>query len=546
MKKKTFVKIGAVLMSLLFALGGFAGCNKKTVANDENTLEIYLKEAGYGKDWLYAVADAFVEEFPQYNVHIEAEMNVSRVENMLRSGPSNTTTDLMFSDEKLFKLQAMGANALSGYDCILEDLTDMYNTKLPGEDVTLAEKMNPYIYDHFAIEEEVSDGVWEDRYYMFSWANSLMGFVYNKTLFEEKKDKGVFVPRTTEELYDVLDILKSDKFKPFINAMSTSYMGPIEYTWWAQYDGADEYGRYWEPKGMMDYDTMSQKGKLYAAQIVNQLYRPAYGRLNQDSLDSQFTEIQAKFIVREAAIIPCGDWFENEMRDIIAQNQAQGNRDEYAMMKTPVNSAVVEKLSFWTGGDYSEIFKRARDVQQSSSDLAVLKEADAKLAQLIDYVDGVTSEKPGFATDQDVAKIREARNVAFSYADGHQAVIPVYATAKEAAKQFLLFLATDRAQRIVAQKTYGVTMCYGYDPADGGVELTDFARSALDIVKEAVICKHSSITIGEWGMGLNMFRISAQRMASSGNDYVSPEDIYKDSILSTTDYQSALRSAGLI
>lgn len=60
-------KFGAIALSSVMAVGCFAGCNKKEVANDANTLQIYSIEAGYGVDWLYKVADAFKEKYPEYN-----------------------------------------------------------------------------------------------------------------------------------------------------------------------------------------------------------------------------------------------------------------------------------------------------------------------------------------------------------------------------------------------------------------------------------------------------------------------------------------------
>ena len=536
------IKVGAVALSSLMAVSCFAGCNKEKAANDENTLQIYCIEAGYGVDWLYKAADAFKVAYPEYSVVIETEEGVNRVENMLTSGPKNTTHDLLFTTEKLAKLQASGPNALAGYDCVMENLTDMYNTKVPGENVTLKEKTADYLLDLYAVEEENAEGEWEDNYYMFSWANSLMGIVYNKTMFAEKT---VSVPRTTEEFYDVCDVLKQD-VAPIIGSFAVSYTGAVATTWWAQYEGQAEYMRYWEPTSLNDYDTISQKGKLYQVQIQNQIYKPSYNRLHEDTIDSNYTESQAKFITREAAMLFCGDWFENEMKSLIEQNKKQGINDEYGMMKTPLNSAVVEKLSFWDSTkDYSTVFQAARGDNPDETQLQILKEADAKLTQIIDYVDGETTEKPDFSTDEDIAIVRESRNIAITYGPGHQAVIPTYATAKEAAKKFLLFLASDKAQKIFTEATSGATMPYGYDPIADNVQLSVFATSAIKVTNEAVVVPHSSVTKGEWLIGLSGLRLPSSRMATE-NDYLTPEYIYQDSIIDYSEYQRLLETASII
>lgn len=535
-------RVGVIALSALMATGCFAGCKQEEVANDDKTLQIYCIEAGYGTDWLYAVANAFQTEFPEYTVAIETEQGVNRVQNMLTSGPEHTPHDLLFTTEKLAKLQASGANALAGYDCVMENLTDMYNTTIPGESKTLKEKTDEYILNLYAVEEENADGVWEDNYYMYAWSNSMMGIVYNKTLFAEKS---VNVPRTTEELYDVCDVLKTD-VAPLLGSFNVSYSGAVAAAWWAQYEGRTEYERHWNPTSLNDYDTVSQKGKLYQLQVQNQLYKPEYGRLHTGTVDLNYTEAQAKFITREAAMLFCGDWFENEMKAIIAQNQAQGNNDEYAMMKTPLNSAIVEKLSFWNEPeeDYSTIFQAGR-VSKDAAKLQKLKDYDAKLLQIVDYVDGKTTEKPSFANDADIATVRESRNVAITYGAGHQAAIPAYATAKEAAKKFLLYLASDRAQKIVAENCSGAVMPYSYDPRQDNVPVSSFASSALDIVQDAVICSHASVTRGEWLIGLSGIRLPTTRFAST-TDYLTPEYIYQDSIIDYSEYQRLLTTAGLI
>ncbi len=537
------IKLGVLALSTVMVAGcfGAAGCKDK-VANDENTLQIYAKELGYGVEWLYKVADAFEEAYPEYTVAIETEQGVSRVENMLVAGPQNTTHDLLFTDEKLAKLQAAGANALKGYDCVLENLTDMYESKVYGENVTLQDKTDDYILDLYAVEEETADGEWKDNYYMYSWANALMGIVYNKTLFAEKS---VSVPRTTEELYDVCDALKTD-IAPMIGSFAVSYTGAVATTWWAQYEGKKEYTRYWNPTSLNDYETMSQKGKLYQYQIQNQLYKESYGRLHEDTIDANYTEAQAKFITRQAAMLFCGDWFESEMKSLIKQYQAQGHKDEYGMMKLPLNSAVVEKLSFWDKSvSYADVFNAARGDSPDASKLQQLKDADEKLTQIIDYVDGKTSEKPSFATDEDIATIREARNIVITYGAGQQAVIPTYATAKDAAKKFLLFLSSNQGQKIFAENASGATMPYGYDPAEDNVAMTNFAMDARNILQESVKCPHSSVTKGGWLIGLSGARLSATRFAST-NDYITPEYMYSDSIISLDEYKSLLKTAGIL
>lgn len=537
-------RIGVLALCVAMAVTSFGGCGKDEVANDANTLQIYAKESGYGVQWLHKVAEEFKKEYPEYNVVIESEKAVDRAADMLTAGPENTTHDLLFVS-KLTELIYSGKNGLKGYDNVAENLTEMYNTTVPGETKKLKEKTNQDILNMTAFEVETSEGVWEDQWYTFAYESGLAGIVYNKTMFDEKN---VDVPRTTEELYDVCDELKTSSFAPMIGSFSVSYLNSIASIWWAQYEGKTEFERFWNPTSLNDYETMTQKGRLYTFQIQNQIYKKSFGRLHKDSLDLNYSESQAKFITRESAMLFCGGWFENEMKDIIAEYRSKGNNDQYSMMKTPVNSAIVDRLSFWDATqNYSEIFQSARSDTPDQAKLQVLKEADEKLLAIIDYVDGVTTEKPSFATDADIAIVREARNLTCAYGANTQAVIPVYATAKEAAKKFLLFLATDRMQKVVAQNCSGAVMPYGYDPTqDSSITLSSFATDVQKILNEATLYQHYSNSKGEWLIGLTTSRINRQRFAADAHDYVTPEDVWEDALIGYDDYRALLATAGII
>ncbi len=537
-------KVGALVLCVAMAITGLGGCNKKKVANDENTLEIYAKESGYGVEWLHQVAEEFKKEYPEYTVVIETEKAVDRAKDMITAGPEHTTADLLFVS-KLTELIHSGKNGLKGYDNAVENLTEMYNTTVPGENVKLKDKANKDIMQMTAVEVETSEGVWEDQWYTFAYESGLTGIVYNKTMFEEKR---VDVPRTTEELYEVCDELKTDTFAPLIGSFSVSYLNTIASIWWAQYEGKAEFERFWNPTSLSDYETIHQKGRLYTFQIQNQLYKKEFKRLHKDTLDLNYSESQAKFITRESAMLFCGGWFENEMKPIIEEYQAKGNKDEYSMMKTPVNSAIADKLSFWNKEQsYSDIFQSARSSTPNQTSLQIIKEADAKLLQIIDYVDGISTEKPAFATDADIAIVREARNLTCSYGSNSQGVIPVYATAKEAAKKFLLFLATDRMQRVVAQNCSGAVMPYGYDPIqDSEVQLSSFATAAQKILNESTLFQHSATSKGEWLIGLTASRINRTRFAADSVDYVTPEHVWEDALIDYSEYQRLLSTAKII
>jgi hypothetical protein len=106
------------------------------------------------------------------------------------------------------------------------------------------------------------------------------------------------------------------------------------------------------------------------------------------------------------------------------------------MMKTPVISSIIEKLT-------------------------TVKD-DATLSKVVKAVDGGAESFEG-VSEQDFAIIKEARNILYSVGNYHTAVIPEYAKQVELAKDFLRFMATDKANEIYTVKTGGSGLFFEYD-----------------------------------------------------------------------------------
>ena len=85
------------------------------------------------------------------------------------------------------------------------------------------------------------------------------------------------------------------------------------------------------------------------------------------------------------AFIYSGLWLERETATYDAIGVVDMSANEVLPMKTPVISAIISRTP-------------------SIPD-------DTVLAQVVDYVDGVTAEKPAGVTDEDIAIIAEARNM---------------------------------------------------------------------------------------------------------------------------------------
>lgn len=145
---------------------------------------------------------------------------------------------------------------------------------------------------------------------------------------------------------------------------------------------------------------------------------------------------QTRFLNNGAAMMPNGAWLENEMEGAIASDM------QLRLMKTPVISAI-------------------RDVLPDKS----VKD-DAELSALVTYIDKVSSGEvaaptgdtvsgTGFeVTMADYERVYTARNQMMGNQDRHGVILNKYSTAKDAAKEFLRFVFSDRGGQLFAENIH--------------------------------------------------------------------------------------------
>ena len=213
-------------------------------------------------------------------------------------------------------------------------------------------------------------------------------------------------------------------------------------TWWAQYEGYEAYTKFWEGKaynkesGQYEYskEIFAQQGRLETLTVLENVLR---NNLYKEAPSTDYMTAQRMFLTGEGLFMACGDWFDMEMAqkkaDMNAANQKVYNVE---MMKTPVVSAIINKLS-------------------------TVKD-DATLAAVVRAVDQGETSYTGVSAE-DFKVIKEARNILYSVGNYHTAVIPSYAKNMDLAKDFLKYLATDKANEIYTEKTDGSGMFYKYD-----------------------------------------------------------------------------------
>ena len=229
MKKITSISL-AVMMGL--ATLGAAGCGN-TVANDANTVQIYVFGGGYGVDWLKEMEKKYEAANPDIKMEISSDGMVGKADAMIRAGEVQTT-DLYFIASPVMKWLHEGSGVVKGYDFVLEPLDEVYEYKpIAGDPRTVADLMNASYKNNCLYSYYDKDDEYVSNYFALPWSGNVTGIVYNKTLFEEHN---IDVPRTTEELWEVCDdIKKIDGKVPFVSSTQTQYSEYLMQTWIMQY-----------------------------------------------------------------------------------------------------------------------------------------------------------------------------------------------------------------------------------------------------------------------------------------------------------------------
>ena len=430
----SFLSAVVLITSLCFA----TAC-KKEKKDNEQTLEIYCTDAGYGVEWVGTMIDMFKEEqwvkekYPNLTILFTSNDNQTFASSRLDAGAKSNTFDLLFG-MNMWGYAGAGSNSL--------DLTEVvYNSKVPNEDVLYKDKMLvSYLYSKQYVQgNNVS-------YYTTSWASGMSAILYNEDLFESNN---LTVPNTTDELIALCASYKakgtSTTNYSFLQSYDADYFNYLFPIWWAQYDGVQGYENFFNGIHNNTYSVrvFEQKGREYALEVFEALLDYDKGYLNPESKNQKFVIAQTMFLDGESLMHVNGDWYVNEMKDVIATMGSKA--PTIKTMRLPIISKLGQKLGI----------------------------TDAELSALVTYVDklndGEDAQLPaftsstGYTEEEVVDAVKEARSIVHSVGSNCHAVIPSYAKGKEVAADFLRFMATDKALEVYMKTTDGSQLPFKYE-----------------------------------------------------------------------------------
>lgn len=449
MNKKIKKALAVIIASLSTGVCAMtSGCGNNT-RNDEQYLEIFVADFGYGTKWMSDMITLFKEQeyikqkYPNLDVSLSKNSLETFTEDTIIS--RNTTIDLFFSTNSCFASIDQKENNKSAY----EDLSDVYVAQIPGESVTVGEKMNP----NFKANSVFRDKDGNEKMYTMPWVAGTMGLIYNKSLMEKYYGADFNLPLTTDQFSALADDIRKTKNNvPFMFSAEAGYWDSSMFlVWWAQYEGLTGYTNFWEGKdsfGDFSCEIFNQKGRVKSMEVMEDLigYKTENGTevTNSHSLVTELTyrQAQTRFKNGTGVFMPNGDWFQNE------ENVSDSSDCVITFMKTPVISSIVEKLQYRKDGAFM---------------------TDELLADVVKAVDEGKTEVEG-VTASDFERIKDARSMAYPLG-GHGAYIPEYSVAKGLAKDFLIFMATDKACESFMRSTGGSSLPFEYDVETKNPEL---------------------------------------------------------------------------
>ena len=375
-------------------------------SGEPQTLKVAAFEGGYGADMWSEVATAFEDSHPGVTVELTVDKQLEDVISpSMRAGDYPDVVHLATGRD------AALTETLTKEKALLP-LTDVLDMTVPGESVTVKDKIIPGFVDTLGTNP-YGDGV---TYYapMFY---SPCGLFYNAGLFTEK---GWTVPTTWDEMWELGDKAKEEGIALFTYP-TTGYFDAFTYALLSSAGGSDFYN------SCMTYEDgiWESENATKVFELIGKLAGYTEGTTVANANNENFTKNQQLILDNKAIFCPNGTWLPGEMAEA-----PRADGFEWGFMAVPAVNAGEKGSSFtffeqmWIPAEaanpdlakefvaymYSDeaaaIFAKAGAVQPIEG-MSDTLEGDNKLFYSI-YDNGATAVMGGFASTTPVEGVSMA------------------------------------------------------------------------------------------------------------------------------------------
>ncbi len=502
MKKTKFISV-VVAAAMAMTLGLTACGNKNEIPQTPNDITLRYWRSGLGDAGIQEVIRLFNEKQSTYKVWFDPYTASS-------TGSTFGNPDTDPNDIYMMGISAGTEQLLLDY---AEPLNDVLSYTPEGETGTIADKFPDYFLD--AVRSS------DNNYYKLSMGGGIYGIVYNTNIIDGVNYQ---VPTTTKELEELAMMLYEDRANgkdvpvAFMNTNEEGdYWKSVLTTAHAQYDGLDYYNETFLPlkaeDGTLNSESvlLKEDGRKKALEAYATIITPDYSF--NGSLGEGYMDAQTRFLNGQSAMMANGTWLLNEMAS---------TSTNFAMMKVPVISSIVEKCP---GIDDNDDYTLRNLIK--AIDAAETKD-DVKLVG-----DGYSVTQP----DLDI--VWEARKTIYSNFDVHAVFVPEYSNAKEGAIEFLKFFYSDEGMTAYWNAGKGAQIFkLSGDREPDMTGWTDWQKAAQEMI-------YDSVSVFEFNSNMSPIftrggatpfanpaiyitnAFAAQRSVSEGGDRMSASEVWE-------------------
>lgn len=300
----------SLLLAMAITATTFVGCGSKSgddsaegdkstgdkPAAEEQVLKIAALKGGYGDEFWAPLIEKFEAANEGVKVEVTAESNIEEViRPQIQSG---NVPDLIYLATS--RPEALTETFIK--EKALTDLSDVLKMTVPGEDVTVEDKILPGFLDTTATAP-YGDG----KTFLAPLFYGPTGLFFNKGLFEEK---GYELPTTWDEFFALGDKAKEDGIYLFSYPVA-GYFDCVFPAMIAAAGGVEAYNDF------INYGEGFWTGEVgtKVLQTIGKLKEYTEPSVVSNANGQGFTKNQQLILDNKALFVPNGNWLPDEMKD---------------------------------------------------------------------------------------------------------------------------------------------------------------------------------------------------------------------------------------